>query len=77
MLYPFMIDGETNISFGNCLQDNLYSLIFGNEASGLLEAYRRVGLSVKLTQSSLVDSLNLSFAVGIGAFMFADANKQI
>jgi TrmH family RNA methyltransferase len=77
MLYPFMLDGELPLSCGSCPRDELYSLIFGNEASGLPASYREIGTSVRLSQSTLVDSLNLSVAVGVGAFLFASANGQI
>jgi len=51
--------------------------IIGNEAIGLPKSFHKIGTSVKLPQSMLVDSLNLSVATGIGLFLFANIRKQI
>lgn len=45
-----------------------YTLIFGNESSGLPESFRQAGLSVAIPQSDAVDSLNLAVAVGIALY---------
>jgi|GEM_PF-6991792 len=67
-----MLDGKLELDIGNCPQNlALYSLVFGNEATGLPDDFRHYGTSVKLPQSSNVDSLNLSIAVGVGAFIFS------
>jgi TrmH family RNA methyltransferase len=76
-LYPFMLNGERQLTLANCPKNQRYSLIFGNEATGLPEEFRHIGVSMSLPQSENVDSLNLSVAVGIGAFLFACANGQI
>ena len=72
-LYPFMLDGEIELGKDPAPKSSLYSLIFGNEATGLPSYFKGIGTSVKLHQSNLVDSLNLSVAVGIGAYLFAIA----
>jgi len=75
--FPFTPDGEITLSHGDCPQAALFSLLFGNEASGLPEQCKSAGLAVKIPQSPLVDSLNLSVAVGIGMFIFAEKNKLL
>jgi len=76
-LYPFMLDGEIQLNSTNCPYSEPYSLVFGNEATGLPENFRSTGTSVKIPQSAMVDSLNLSVAVGIAAFLFASVHGQV
>ncbi|WP_058303098.1 TrmH family RNA methyltransferase [Gorillibacterium timonense] len=77
-LFPFMLHGETVLTPNNCPRAELFSLIFGNEATGLDEAlFGKVGTSLTLPQSELVDSLNLSVAAGIGTYLFASKNGLI
>ena len=76
-LYPFMLNGKNILQQGFYLEKELYSLIFGNEATGLPEYFSQLGTSVKIPQSELVDSLNISVAVGIGVFLFGSAGGQI
>jgi len=68
--FPFMLDGELALRPGMIPRRRLFSLVFGNEAGGLDERFRRIGTSVKIPQSPRVDSLNLSAAVAIGAYVF-------
>jgi TrmH family RNA methyltransferase len=75
--FPFTPEAKVSLSRGNCPQTPLFSLLFGNEASGLPEQCKSEGTNVKIQQSSLVDSLNLSIAAGIGMFIFADKNGLI
>ena len=76
-IYPFMLDGEVVLNLENCPRKEKYSLVFGNEASGLTENFRNEGLSVQLPQSGITDSYNLAVSTGIGAFIFAKTNGQI
>lgn len=77
-LFPFMLHAKTTLSLENCPKVDLFSLIFGNEAAGLdEEKYSNVGTGIKIPQSALVDSLNISVAAGIGAFLFANRNGLI
>ena len=75
--FPFTPEGKIPLSRGNCPQTPLFSLLFGNEASGLPDQCKSAGLGVKIPQSPLVDSLNLAIAAGIGMFIFADKNELI
>jgi TrmH family RNA methyltransferase len=65
-LYPFMTDGAVDVhqmAFGQP-----FTLVFGNESSGLPSIYHTWGASVRIPFSPAVDSLNLSVAVGIALY---------
>lgn len=64
--YPFMTDGGENIKEVDF--QSPFSLIFGNESSGLPAEFKEVGTSVFIPQSERVDSLNLAVSVGIGLY---------
>lgn len=69
-IFTFMLDGEHPLYIQNCPKTELFSLVFGNEATGLDSSFLKVGTSVCIPQSEDVDSLNITIAVGIGAFVF-------
>jgi TrmH family RNA methyltransferase len=69
-----MLDGELELSPDSCPREERFSLVFGNEAAGLKEDFRRYGQSIKLRQTQMVDSMNVSVAVGIGAYIFSSLN---
>jgi TrmH family RNA methyltransferase len=75
--FPFTPEGKIQLSRSTCPQTPLFSLLFGNEASGLPDQCKTAGLCVKIPQSELVNSLNLSIAAGIGIFIFAEKNGLI
>jgi TrmH family RNA methyltransferase len=62
-LYPFMTRGKHVLDEAAFVPP--YSLIFGNESSGLPDDYEGIGESVRIAQSSNVDSLNLAITTGI------------
>lgn len=67
--YPFLLDeGATPLK--DVKAPEKYSLIFGNEGSGLPEIYKEIGESVYIPQTQEVDSLNLTIAAGIGMYHF-------
>ena len=47
-----------------------YALVFGNEASGLPDAFAQRGVSTLIPHSHQIDSLNLAIAAGIGMYVF-------
>ena len=47
-----------------------FSLVFGNEQTGLPPAFAELGQSVLIPQSDEIDSLNLAVAVSVGAYVF-------
>jgi len=72
-LYTFMLNADHDLRETKA-GDDIYSLIFGNEASGLdYDIYKNIGESVKINHSNKIDSLNLPIAVSIALFWF---NKQ-
>jgi len=75
--FPFTPEGEIPLNRDNCPKAALFSLLFGNEASGLPDHCKTSGTAIKIPQSPLVDSLNLSVAAGIGIYIFAEKNKLI
>jgi TrmH family RNA methyltransferase len=69
-LYPFMLDGATSLDEAAKTRPSRYSLIFGNEATGLPKSFSALGRPVFIPQGPEVDSLNLSVAVALGAYAF-------
>ncbi len=53
-----------------------YSLIFGNEGQGLDQKYINLGESIKIPQSSEIDSFNLAVSVGIVLYVANNIQKK-
>lgn len=70
-VFSFMLTGKKQLTVSECPKPELYTLIFGNEATGLPEEYAEYGESLLIPQSPEVDSLNLTIAVGIGTYLFS------
>lgn len=64
--YPFMLEAKENISRTEL--NGQFSLIFGNEATGLNSDFLNYGTPVIIQHSNNIDSLNLPIAVSIGLF---------
>lgn len=62
-LYPLMTNGK--IALPEVEFQPPYSLVFGEEASGLGDEYLQFGTSTRIPQHSAVNSLNLALSVGI------------
>lgn len=73
--YPFMLKGAKNIH--GITSTKPYSLVFGNESSGLADEYLNYGQSVFIPHSEDIDSLNLSMALGIALFHFSKEELSI
>ena len=69
-LYPFMLDGAKTLNEVAAAAKPPFSLVFGNEASGLPPHFAQLGQSVFIPQSSEIDSLNLAVAVSVGTYVF-------
>jgi len=71
-IYPFMLDAS--VPLGEALRTREkgkpWTLIFGNEGSGLPASFASVGQPVRIPSNDRVDSLNLAIAAGIGIFAF-------
>ena len=75
--YPFMLKGASSLESRVRESPFLFSLIFGNESTGLPDEFSQIGKSIKISQSPTIDSLNLSIAVGVAAHHFAFHHKLI
>ncbi len=67
-IYTFMTDGKLKLN--EIEKDNLVSLVFGNESSGLDESYKKYE-SVVINHTNEIDSLNLTIAIGISLYEFS------
>jgi len=72
-IYPFMLQSSSPLSEVDPRIP--YSLVFGNEATGLDASFLALGNPVRIEQSDAVDSLNLDNAVSIGLYYFARKAK--
>ncbi|MBQ1826888.1 MAG: hypothetical protein II126_02850, partial [Erysipelotrichaceae bacterium] len=52
----------------------VYSLVFGNEATGLADKFQQYGTSVIIRHLNTIDSLNLCNAVSIALYEFTRGN---
>ncbi len=75
-LYPFMLDGSVLLEDAARRVRTPYALVFGNEGSGLPPEFAAMGLGVRIPHKPKIDSLNLSIAVGIGAYAFVHARDE-
>ncbi len=69
-LYPFMLDGAQPLDAVAADAHAPFSLVFGNEQTGLPREFADLGQSVLIPQSDEIDSLNLAVAVSVGAYVF-------
>ncbi len=65
-LYPFMLDGSTLLQETKI--ESPFSLIFGNEATGLPPSFQDKGNPIRIEHTHNIDSLNLPTAVGIAIY---------
>lgn len=65
-LYPFML--QAKMSLHEISPTGVFSLIFGNEATGLPEAFLDVGTTVIIPHTDRIDSLNLPIAASIAMY---------
>ena len=68
--FCFLLNPQKTIPLAECKRPELFSLVFGNEATGLPNEFLEIGTSVMIPQSEDVDSLNLTIAVGVGLYQF-------
>ncbi|MFR3405886.1 MAG: TrmH family RNA methyltransferase [Christensenellales bacterium] len=69
-LFPFMLTGAVPLDEAVQKVDGPFSLVFGNEASGLPDEFAQIGVSTLIPHSQQIDSLNLAIAAGIGMYAF-------
>ena len=73
-LFPFMLTGAVPLGEAVKKVSGDFSLVFGNEATGLPDVFASYGVSTLIPHSAKIDSLNLAIAAGIG--MYAFVNRQ-
>jgi len=71
-LYPLMTDGETLLPEASF--EPAFGLVFGPESAGLPKDYHRYGTSIRIPQSTAIDSLNLAVSVGLTLYQ---ANQRM
>ena len=69
-MHPFMLKGAIDLQDYLKDKEQKFSLIFGNEATGLPDEFASVGQSIRIRHEDSIDSLNLSMAVGIALYEF-------
>ena len=69
-LYPFMLDASLPLEQAVRALPPVWTLIFGNEGSGLPPSFAALGQPVRIESSDRIDSLNLAIAAGIGIYSF-------
>lgn len=73
-LYPFMLQAQ--IKLPQIHPSGIYSLIFGNEATGLPGEFLDIGTSVIIPHSDRIDSLNLPIAASIAMYAAHSASHS-
>lgn len=69
-IFCFMLNAKRQLTVNNCPKPKLFSLVFGNEATGLDDSFLQKGTSIIIPQSEEVDSLNITIAAGVGMYLF-------
>lgn len=64
--YPFMLDGSVRLQDTEIKEP--FSLIMGNEATGLPADFSKIGQPIRIEHTGGIDSLNLPIATGIGLY---------
>ncbi|MDI9540967.1 MAG: TrmH family RNA methyltransferase [Bacillota bacterium] len=67
-IFTFMLDGAEQLD--KIKIPEKYSLVFGNEASGLPSEFQNYGQSILIKHLNTIDSLNLCNAVSIALYQF-------
>lgn len=74
-IFCFMLNAKRQLTVDHCPKPKLFSLVFGNEATGLDDSYLSKGTSIIIPQSEEVDSLNITIAAGVGMYLFTQQQK--
>lgn len=75
--YPFMLDAKFTLDKVQPDSRYPFSLVFGNESSGLDTSYHQVGTTVVIPHLNTIDSLNLAVAVSIACYEFSRKNGAV
>lgn len=71
--YPFMLTGSMPLHQAAQRAKAPFSLIMGNEGSGLPDSFAALGQGVRIPHNGEIDSLNLAVAAAIGMYVFSSA----
>lgn len=74
-VYPFMLKGAVTLDSLEIKKDKPFSIVFGNEATGLSDDFLNYGTSVLIPHQKTIDSLNLTIAAGIAIYEFSVKSK--
>ena len=74
-LYPFMLQASIPLDEAAAGATSPFSLIMGNEGSGLPNEFIAYGQPVRIPHSNAIDSLNLAVAASIGMYAFSRSNE--
>ncbi len=69
-IHPFMLSLKNPLKLVDVNPEGKFSLVFGNEGSGLPDFFEDIGEPIFIPQTDEVDSLNLTMAAGIAMFWF-------
>lgn len=69
-LYTFMLNGKVSLKDVQHKKNESFSLIFGNEATGLDSSFENIGTGIIIKHTNRIDSLNLTIAAGIAMYKF-------
>ena len=70
-IYPFMLDASVPLQEAVSEKKNgPWTLVFGNEGSGLPAEFAKYGQAVRIESNDRIDSLNLAAAAAIGIYTF-------
>lgn len=73
-IYPFMLNAAS-IDLREVAMPETFSLVFGNEATGLPDFFASIGTPVQILHSCDIDSLNLPIALSIGLYAATKDNR--
>lgn len=73
-IYTFMLKGRQELQSVKHDKQELYSLVFGSESSGLPDSFLEKGTSIIIKHSDRIDSLNLTIAVAIASYVFSNGD---
>ncbi len=70
LVYTFCLDGKQFLQQTKVDNTKPFTLVFGNEATGLPDKVANMGTKVKIKQSSDIDSFNLAISVAMAEYHF-------
>ena len=69
-IYTFCLDGAQFLQQTEIDNNKPFTLVFGNEATGLPQEVANKGTKIKIKQSSEIDSFNLAISVAMAEYHF-------